>query len=96
ALEAPPSSTAASSGVDAATVAASQMTPTLGQLRVTLKTASEAQKGTTRLGHALSKHAGRRPDIWGKLKGDASTWHEQAMKQFRDIFDAPGSFQRVP
>ena len=37
---------------------------------LTLKSASQAYKGTTRLGHALSKHAGRNPQIWGKIKGN--------------------------
>ncbi|MCG8554617.1 MAG: hypothetical protein MJD61_04910, partial [Proteobacteria bacterium] len=60
-----------------------------------VRTASEAYKGTTRVGHALSKHAGRRSDIWGKVTGNQSTWHGQGMKHFRDIMRGPGSFQRV-
>lgn len=60
-----------------------------------LRSASEAYKDTTRLGHALSKHAGRNPDIWGKVTGNQSTWHNQALQHFRDILRGPGSFQRV-
>jgi RHS repeat-associated protein len=60
-----------------------------------LRSASEAYKGTTRLGHALSKHAGRNPDIWGKVTGNPSTWHKQALQHFRDIARGPGSFGKV-
>ena len=60
-----------------------------------LRSASETYKGTTRLGHALSKHAGRNPDIWGKVTGNPSTWHNQAIQHFREILRSPGSFQRV-
>jgi filamentous hemagglutinin len=44
------------------------------------------------LGHALSKHAGRNPSIWGKLTGNPSTWHNQALKHFDDIMNASGDF----
>lgn len=57
-----------------------------------LASASSAYKGTTVLGHALSKHAGRNPDIWGKTKGASSTWHDQALKHFDDIMAGPGQF----
>jgi RHS repeat-associated protein len=60
-----------------------------------VRTASDAYKGTTRLGHALSKHAGRRPDIWGKVTGNPSTWHQQGLQHFRTILRSPGEFQRV-
>jgi len=60
-----------------------------------VRTASEAYKGSTRVGHALSKHAGRNPDIWGTLSGNQSTWHQQAMRHFREILRGPGEFQRV-
>jgi hypothetical protein len=53
-------------------------------------------KGRPRfLGHALQKHAGRNPHIWGKLTGSNSTWHTQALKHFDDVLKGPGSFQRV-
>jgi RHS repeat-associated protein len=57
-----------------------------------LNSAQSAYKGTTVLGHALSKHAGRNPSIWGKLTGHPSTWHNQALKHFDDIMRSPGDF----
>jgi hypothetical protein len=57
-----------------------------------LNSASSAYKGSTVLGHALSKHAGRNPSIWGKLTGNPSTWHSQGLKHFNDIMKAPGQF----
>jgi hypothetical protein len=68
---------------------------TFSQAKTTLTTASEAYKGSTRLGHALSKHAGRNPDIWGKISGSPSTYHSQATKHLREIYRAPGDFKRV-
>jgi filamentous hemagglutinin len=68
---------------------------TLGQAKTTLRTAAEAHKGSTRLGHALSKHAGRKSDVWGNISGSPSTYHSQAMKHLREIYMAPGSFQKV-
>lgn len=65
------------------------------QTATALRSASEAYKGSTRLGHALSKHAGRNPGIWGRLRGSIDTWHEQGMRHFREIYRGPGSFQRV-
>ncbi len=60
-----------------------------------LRSASDAYEGTTRLGHALSKHAGRNPDIQGKVTGNPSTWHDQALVHFRDIARGPGAFENV-
>ncbi len=40
-----------------------------GQAKIALKSAQEAYKGSTRVGHALSKHAGRKIEIWGKVTG---------------------------
>jgi len=57
-----------------------------------LSSASTPYKGSTLLGHALSKHAQRHPSIWGKLSGHASTWHNPAQKHFDDIMAAPGQF----
>ncbi|MFW7382147.1 MAG: RHS repeat-associated core domain-containing protein [Oligoflexus sp.] len=65
------------------------------QLRTALNTGSKVYKGTTRLGHALSKHSGRKPQIWGKMSGNQKGWHDQAMKHFREIVRSPGSFQKV-
>ncbi|MEZ4775866.1 MAG: hypothetical protein R3D00_21980 [Bacteroidia bacterium] len=56
-----------------------------------LNSASSSYKGSTVLGHSLSKHV-RNPSIWGKLVGDKSTWHNQALQHFDDIMNAPGSF----
>ncbi len=61
-----------------------------------LNSASSAYKGSTVLGHALSKHSGRNPSIWGKLAGNPSTWHNQALKHFDDIMNAPGGFVKTP
>jgi len=68
---------------------------TFSQGKMTLTTASKAYKGSTRLGHALCKHAGRNPNIWGKISGSPSTYHSQATKHLREIYRAPGDFKRV-
>ena len=57
--------------------------------------ASEAYKGSTKIGHALSKHSGRHPEIWGNIKGAQGTWHSQANEHLQDIIKAPGHFQKV-
>jgi len=64
-----------------------------GQMRTALETAQEAYKGSTAIGHALSKHAGRNPQIWGRMSGAMKTWNAQAMTHFREIVRAPGEFQ---
>lgn len=68
---------------------------TFGELRSAVNAGAEAYKGSTVMGHAISKHAGRNPGIWGKITGNPSTWHEQGMQHFREVYRAPGSFQRV-
>ena len=69
---------------------------TFTNLRSTaLNSANVAYKGSTKLGHSLSKHSGRHPQTWGRLTGNPSTWHDQALKHFDDIMDAPGSFTTV-
>lgn len=60
-----------------------------------VRSTSQAYKGTTRLGHALSKHAGRNPDIWGRVTGNPATWHQQGMRHLREILRGPGDFQCV-
>jgi len=60
-----------------------------------LTSAAMPYKGTTVVGHALSKHAGRNPEIWGKIEGASSTWNEQAMFHLREIIRAPGSFEKI-
>jgi hypothetical protein len=64
-----------------------------GEMRSALTTAQDAYKGSTVIGHALSKHAGRNPQIWGRITGSMKTWNDQAMKQLRDIVRAPGEFE---
>jgi filamentous hemagglutinin len=66
-----------------------------GEIRAVLESAQIPYKGSTVIGHALSKHAGRNPDIWGKTTGAMSTWNDQAMKHLREIARAPGEFMQV-
>ncbi len=49
----------------------------------------------TQIAHSLSKHAGRHPEVWGELKGSMSSWHDQALKQFDYIHNAPGAYIKV-
>jgi filamentous hemagglutinin len=59
-----------------------------------LETAQEAHKGGEALvGHALQNHAGRNPDIWGKVKGGADQINQQAMKHIDAIIDGLGEFK---
>ena len=67
----------------------------VGSYSSVLNSASSEDIGTTVLGHALSKHADRNPSIGGKLTGNPSTWHNQALKHFDDIMNAPGSFNKT-
>ena len=64
-------------------------------VRLAVKTGAQAYKGSTVLAHALAKHAGRNPQLWGKMTGSMTTWHGQAMRHFREIIRGPGAFQRV-
>lgn len=66
-----------------------------GQMKAALKTAQAEKKGSTVVGHALSKHAGRNPETWGKMSGSMKTWNDQAMKHFREIIRGPGEFKKV-
>ncbi|MCB9229165.1 MAG: hypothetical protein H6618_06095 [Deltaproteobacteria bacterium] len=72
----------------------------LSHAKKALSVAREPYKGSTRLAHALHKHQGtapgRKPHLWGdKLKGAMNTWHDQAMKHYREIFTGPGKFEKV-
>uniref|UniRef100_UPI002625574E hypothetical protein n=1 Tax=Halomonas sp. TaxID=1486246 RepID=UPI002625574E len=60
-----------------------------------LTSAQAPYKGSTVIGHALSKHAGRNPAIWGSTTGAMSTWNDQAIKHLDDIVNAPGEFERI-
>ena len=51
--------------------------------------------GESIIGHALQKHAGRHPEIWNKVKGDADTINNMALKHLQEIIDAPGVFKKV-
>ena len=39
--------------------------------------------GETIAGHALQKHAGRHPEIWGRIKGGSDEINEIALKHLR-------------
>lgn len=81
---------------DVATSAATSLAGlSRGQAKTVLQTAQEAYKGTTRVGHALSKHAGRNPEVWGKMTGSQKTWNDQAMEHIREIIRGPGEFKSV-
>ncbi|MGG5342064.1 T7SS effector LXG polymorphic toxin [Enterococcus sp. AZ192] len=51
--------------------------------------------GETVVGHALQKHAGRNPDIWGKIKGNAQEINKTAMRHVEEILNASGDFKVV-
>ena len=70
---------------------------TINELKTTLKSVAQPYKGSTKIGHALSKHAGRQggEKIWGKIEGASKIWHDQAMKHFRKIIRDTGQFQTV-
>ncbi|WP_222933222.1 DUF637 domain-containing protein, partial [Pseudomonas sp. WS 5406] len=70
-------------------------TASFSEAKTVLESAQLPYKGSTVIGHALSKHAGRNPDIWGKTTGSMATWNEQAMTQLREIIRAPGEFKSV-
>ena len=61
-----------------------------------IDSANNSKKGgETVAGHALQKHAGRNPDIWGKVKGGPEQINQDALKHLNDIIDAPGEFSKV-
>ncbi|AET59811.1 hypothetical protein HPL003_15310 [Paenibacillus terrae HPL-003] len=61
-----------------------------------IKSATALKKGgETVVGHALQKHAGRNPDIWGKVKGGPDQINQSAKKHLEGIIDAPGDFVKV-
>jgi hypothetical protein len=63
--------------------------------KIVLESAQTPYKGSTVIGHALSKHVGRNPEIWGKITGAMSTWNEQAMSHLHEIIRAPGGFKQT-
>ncbi|HHW35775.1 MAG TPA: hypothetical protein GXX18_00490 [Bacillales bacterium] len=61
-----------------------------------IKTATAPKKGgETVVGHALQKHAGRNPDIWGKVKGGSDQINQTALKHLEEIIDGPGGFIKI-
>ncbi|MFC7677602.1 hypothetical protein ACFQV5_01565 [Paenibacillus sp. GCM10028914] len=61
-----------------------------------INSATQAKKGgETVVGHALQKHAGRNPDIWGKVKGGSEQINQTAQRHLEDVIDAPGDFVKV-
>lgn len=67
----------------------------LSFFNITLRTASIAYKGSTKLGHSFSKKAGRKPELWGKTSGAMTKWHSQALIHYDDIMNGPGGFSVV-
>lgn len=51
--------------------------------------------GETVAGHALQKHSGRRPDIWGEIKGGPNQINQTALKHLQEILEGPGEFMEV-
>ncbi|AZK47334.1 peptidoglycan-binding protein [Paenibacillus lentus] len=61
-----------------------------------INSATQAKKGgETVVGHALQKHAGRNPEIWGKVKGGSDQINQTAQRHLEEIIDAPGDFVKV-
>lgn len=61
-----------------------------------INSASQPKKGgETIAGHALQKHAGRNPDIWGKVSGNSENINNTAMQHINDILNGPGNFKVV-
>lgn len=61
-----------------------------------INSATQAKKGgETVVGHALQKHAGRNPEIWGKVKGGSDQINQTAKKHLEEIINAPGDFVKV-
>jgi len=69
---------------------------TLNQERSLFNSAAQRyDKNLTQLSHSFSKHTGRYPEKWGKVRGPMHTWHGQASKQLRIIYESPGKFKKV-
>ena len=64
------------------------------ETKVALSSAQESYKGSTVVGHALSKHAGRDPETWGTMSGPMTKWNELGMAQLQEVVDGPGSFTK--
>ena len=68
---------------------------TKGEFKIVEHSINEVYKDSTKLGHAISKHSGRKPGIWGKVTGDKSTWHEQGLRHYEEIMNGPGKFELI-
>ena len=65
-------------------------------IKKVLDSASKHKKGgETVAGHALQKHAGRNPNIWGRVKGNSAKINNTAMNHIKDILRGPGEFKTV-
>ncbi|MEI3614836.1 hypothetical protein [Pseudogracilibacillus sp. SO30301A] len=61
-----------------------------------IDTAAVPKKGgETVVGHALQKHAGRNPSIWGKVKGGPDQINQMALIHLEEILDGPGGFIKI-
>ncbi|WP_416208900.1 RHS repeat-associated core domain-containing protein [Acidovorax sacchari] len=60
-----------------------------------LLSAQQVYKGSTVVGHALSKHAGRNPGRWGVMTGSMKTWNDQGVAHLNDVLRGPGAFAQV-
>ncbi|NGX46975.1 MAG: putative deoxyribonuclease RhsC [Chlamydiae bacterium] len=69
--------------------------PTLNRIKSMLISAQEKYKGSTRVGYALSKHAGRNPTTWGKIKGPMKDWNKSGLAHLKNIYRSEGSFELV-
>uniref|UniRef100_A0A4Y8PR99 Uncharacterized protein n=2 Tax=Paenibacillus athensensis TaxID=1967502 RepID=A0A4Y8PR99_9BACL len=49
----------------------------------------------TEVGHSLAKHMSRKPDIWGKPKGNTDVLNQRANQHLQDILNGEGNFQVV-
>ncbi len=60
------------------------------------RSAKQPKKGgETVAGHALQKHAGRNPDIWGKVSGNSDKINEAALRHIKEILEGSGQFKKV-
>ncbi|MGI2297924.1 hypothetical protein [Paenibacillus sp. GXUN7292] len=61
-----------------------------------ISSATSAKKGgETVVGHALQKHAGRNPQIWGRIKGGPDQINQAALNHLNEIINSPGGFTKV-
>ena len=69
---------------------------TLSQKKNLLSSAAKTyDQNLSQLAHSFSKHAGRHPEKWGKLKGPMNNWHDQAANQLKNIYNSPGKFKKI-